>query len=218
MFNKNIVNRIIRTLILSDFFLLFSVGLLAPIFAIFVIENIGNKIEIIGYAVSCYWITRSIMVIPFSRLMDKIKGELDEYFFMALGTFIIAAVPMFYIISSEPWHIYLLQMLSGLAYAIAVPAWRIVFTNNVDRNIVGFEWSLEDVGVGIATASSATIGALIVNKFGFNVLFCIIFLFGTISSLILLTLSKDKKSFIREWLHELHSKTDKAPFKIHTLK
>jgi MFS family permease len=209
------VNRIIRTIIISDFFLFFAVGLLGPIFAVFLMEHIENRIEIVGYAVSCYWLTRVIMVMPLSRLMDKIKGELDEFFFMALGTFMIGAVPLFYLLASEPWHVYLLQVLNGLAYALAVPAWRIVFTNNVDRHIVGYEWSLEDVAVGIATALSASLGAIIADKFGFDVLFFIIFAFGTISALILLTLNIGKRSFLRELLH---NGPDKAPLKIDSFK
>lgn len=198
MIHKTIVNKVIRTLILSDFFLFFSLGLLTPIFAVFVMENIGNKIEIVGFSVSCYWIMRGILVIPLSRLMDKLRGEVDEYFFMAIGTFLTAVIPMFYIISTEPWHIYLLQAINGFANAMAVPAWRILFTNHVDKKIVGFEWSLEDVGVGIATASSATIGAVIADTFGFIVLFGIIFVFGVTSAIVLLTLNKSKKMALRE--------------------
>lgn len=209
------VNRIIQTLIISDFFLFFAVGLLGPIFAVFLLEHIENRIEIVGYAVSSYWLTRVIMVMPLSRLMDKIKGEVDEFFFMALGTFMIGAVPLFYLLASESWHVYLLQVVNGLAYALAVPAWRIVFTNNVDRHIVGYEWSLEDVAVGIATALSASLGAIIADKFGFDILFFIIFIFGTISALILLTLNIGKKSFLRELLR---NGTDKAPLKIDSFK
>ncbi|NUM25271.1 MAG: MFS transporter [Candidatus Buchananbacteria bacterium] len=216
MFDKKTVGKIIRTLIISDFFLFFAVGLLAPIFAVYILENIENRLEVIGYAVSCYWITRVIMVIPLSRVMDNIKGEFDEYFFMIIGTFLISAIPLFYIIASAPWHIYVLQIINGFAHSMAVPAWRIVFTNNVDKSIVGFEWSLEDVGVGIATASSAAIGAIVADRFGFNVLFGLIFLFGTISSLILLTLNKSKQSILRSFLGgQTH---DKGPLKIDTFK
>lgn len=215
MFKKNIINRIIRTLIISDFFLLFAVGLLAPIFAVFILENIENRIEVVGYAVSCFWITRLLLVIPISRLMDKIKGETDEYSFLIGGTFLISLVPLLYIFSSEPWHVYLIQILNGLAYSMAVPAWRIVFTNNVDRHIVGFEWSLEDVGIGIATAASASIGALIVGNYGFNVLFVMMFLFALISALILSTLLKSKRSLIKKIFG---NRANKAPIKIDGIK
>lgn len=177
--------------------------------------NVDNKIEVIGYATACYWITRVIMAIPISRLLDKIKGELDEYSFMIAGTFLMAVIPLFYTISSEPWHIYLLQGISGLANSMAVPAWRIIFTNHIDKKIIGFEWSLEDVGVGIATASSAAIGAVIADRLGFNVLFVIISFFGVISAFILTAIRKNKKN-IFEFL--VRDALDRAPLKIDTFK
>lgn len=212
---NNTINKTIRTLIVSDFFLFFSMGLLAPIFAVFILHDIANKIEVIGYAVSIYWIVRVVTVVPFSHLMDKMKGEMDEYYFMIAGTFIISCVPLFYIFSNEPWHIYLLQIISGLANSMAVPAWRILFTNHIDSRIIGFEWSLEDVGVGIATASSASLGAFIADKYGFNALFIIIFIFGLIGTSILLSLGQNKQSVIKRLFHR---QGDMAPFKIDDIK
>lgn len=213
--SHNTVNKTIRSLIVSDFFLFFALGLLSPIFAVFILNNVGNKIEVIGYAVAIYWLTRVLTVIPFSHLMDKLKGEMDEYYFMIIGTFIIACVPLFYIISSQPWHIYLLQIVLGLANSMAVPAWRILFTNHLDSRIIGFEWSLEDVGVGVATATSAVIGAYIADKFGFNFLFTAIFIIGLIATGILLTLSQSKRSVIKELFRR---RGDKAPLKIDGIK
>ena len=40
--SKNNVNKIIRALIVSGFFLFFSLGLLMPIFAIFILNNIED--------------------------------------------------------------------------------------------------------------------------------------------------------------------------------
>lgn len=215
MFNKNKISTTIRFLILSDFFLLFALGLLAPIFAVFILENIQNKIEVIGYAMSCYWLTRVVMVIPFSRIMDKVRGEIDEYSFIIIGTFLISVIPLFYIVSTAPWHIYVLQIVNGIANAMAVPAWRILFTNHIDKKIVGLEWSLEDVGVGIATASSATIGAFIASKLGFNVLFCTISFFGLIATIILIVLSKKKGMILNRFIT---NKAGKAPLKLDTFK
>ena len=212
---KNKVNKTIRALIISDFFLFFSMGLLAPIFAVFILSNVENKIAVIGYAVSIYWLVRVITVVPLSHLMDKMKGEMDEYYFMIFGTFLASCVPLFYIFSNQPWHIYLLQIVSGLANSMAVPAWRILFTKHIDSRIVGFEWSLEDVGVGVATASSATLGAFIADKFGFNTLFIVITVFGIIGTLILLRLGHSKRSIIKDIFYQ---QSNKAPFKIDDIK
>lgn len=215
MIASNKINKTIRFLIISDFFLFFAVGLLTPIFAVFILKNIDNRIEVIGYAVSCYWITRVLAVVPLSRLMDKIKGEIDEYAFMIAGTFLISIIPLFYIISTESWHIYLLQFINGLANSMAIPAWRILFTNHIDTRVVGFEWSLEDIGVGIATAVSASVGAYVAGKFGFNILFGAISFFGLVSVFTLLMLSKEKKGIIRNLLR---NKTNRVPIKIDTFK
>lgn len=215
MLDINKVSKTIRFLILSDFFLFFAIGLLAPIFAVFILENIENKIEVVGYAVSCYWITRVIMVIPLSHLMDKIKGEFDEYSFMVAGTFLVSIIPLFYIISSAPWHLYLLQVINGLANSMMVPAWRIIFTNHVDRKIVGFEWSLEDVGVGIATALSAGIGAFIADRFGFDILFWVIAFLGMVSVLVLIIMGKEKKKTLK---NSKVNRSDRVPLKLDTFK
>ncbi len=209
------INKTIRFLVASDFFLFFAVGLLGPIFAVFVLKNIENRIEVIGYAVSCYWITRVVTVVPLSRLMDKIKGEFDEFTFMIAGTLLISLIPLFYIASSASWHIYVLQCLNGLANSMAVPAWRILFTNHVDRQVIGFEWSLEDIGVGVATAISAAVGAFIASKFGFTVLFVIISAIGLVSVAILLVLSLQEPDVVKRLRR---NKINQAPLKIDTLK
>ncbi len=209
------INPTVKLLIISDFFLFFAVGLLSPIFAVFVLDNIENKIEVIGLAASFYWLTRVIMVVPFSKLMDKLQGETDEYSFMIFGTFLISIVPLLYLISSKPWHIYLAQIIYGFANSMAVPAWRIIFTNHIDRKIIGFEWSLEDVAVGLATATSATLGAFIANRFGFDFLFMTISFFGLFSTLVLLFANREKKGLLKKIFS---GKTERSPLKIDTIK
>jgi MFS family permease len=195
--NMNLVTRI---LVLSDFFLFFSYGLLAPIYAVFILNKIqGSGLEIIGIATAIYWLSRVASVIPLSHLMDRIKGEKDEYIFMIIGTFFISSAPLIYIFATEPWHIYLVQVLNGVAFSMIIPAWRVIFTKNINNDHVGYEWSLDDVGVGIATAISAALGAFIAQKFGFNTLFVFIFFVGMVSILVLLLIYRGQGSFL-EWV------------------
>lgn len=170
MFKK--VNFVISTLIISDLFLFFALGLLTPLFGVFVLENIENStFEVIGTATAMYWIARVVCVIPLSRIMDKIKGEKDEYYAVVIGTFSMALLPLGYIFATEPMHIYIIEFLKGIAGALTVPAWRILFTKFIDKKTVGFGWSFEDFCVGLATAVSAYVGAYIADNFGFDVLF-----------------------------------------------
>jgi predicted MFS family arabinose efflux permease len=93
---------------------------------------------------------------------------------------------------------------------MAIPAWRILFTNHIDRRLIGYEWSVEDVSVGVATAASAAFGAFIAKVFGFNVLFILISVLGILGSLVLLFLFKEKKIFaesVRRLEKNLKTKT-----------
>src|SRR3990167_1571048 len=154
------INRVIKLLILSDFIFYFALGLLSPIFAVFILKNInGSTLQVVGLATAFYWIARVISTVPLSRLMDKTDGEKDEFYFMVIGTFILSSLPLFYLIMSQSWHLYLIQFLSGLAGSMAVPGWRTLVTDHLDRGRTGYEWSLEDISIGIATAVSAYLGS-----------------------------------------------------------
>lgn len=187
------VNRVIRHLVLSDFFLNFAFGLLAPIFAVFVLQNIeGSTLKVIGLATTFYWISRTATTVPLSRLMDRTNGERDEYYFMIIGSFLMSSLSLFYIMAYLPWHIYLIQLIMGLANSMAVPAWRILFTDHIDRGRTGYEWSLEDVALGTAVGASAYFGSVIADRFGFELVFIIIAILGYIATAVfLIPLKKD---------------------------
>lgn len=213
------VNRVIRHLVISDFFINFAFGLLAPIFAVFVLRSIeGGSLRVIGLATACYWIVRTATTVPLSRFMDRTDGERDEFYFVVAGTFVLSSMPLFYIFASLPWHIYLIQAILGLVNSMAVPGWRILFTNHLDKGKTGFEWSLEDIAIGISVGASAYLGSIIADKFGFQVVFIMLAVLGYVSTAILSTLKNEARSLAqirREKLFQtLQSKRDSfAPFK-----
>ncbi|MBI2062933.1 MAG: MFS transporter [Candidatus Yanofskybacteria bacterium] len=214
------VNRVIRHLVISDFFINFAFGLLAPIFAVFVLNNIeGGSLRVIGLATACYWIVRTATTVPLSRFMDRTDGERDEFYFVVAGTFIMSSLPLFYIFVSLPWHIYLIQAVLGLVNSMAVPGWRILFTDHIDRGKTGFEWSLEDIAIGISVGSSAYLGSILADKFGFKVVFILLAAMGYVSTIILSTLKNDAKTLMQikreKLLQTLKLKRESAaPFKL----
>ena len=197
------VNRVIRHLVISDFFLNFAFGLLAPIFAVFVLQNIeGSTLKVIGLATAFYWISRTATTVPLSRLMDKTNGERDEYYFMIVGSFLMSSLPLFYITASLPWHIYLIQFLMGLANSMAVPAWRILFTDHIDRGRTGYEWSLEDIAIGLSVGISAYLGSVLADKFGFQIVFILLTLLGYIATAVFLIPLKNEAKTLSQFRRE----------------
>src|SRR3989344_7496922 len=96
---SKIINKIIKTLIVSDFFLNSGWGMMGPIFAIFIVKNVATgditeAAKIAGFAALSFWITKSLLQIPIGRYLDKNHGEKDDFWFMVAGTFLLALVPI----------------------------------------------------------------------------------------------------------------------------
>lgn len=189
------VNRVIRHLVISDFVLNFAFGLLAPIFAVFILKEIeGSTLKVVGLATTFYWVARTLTTVPMSKLMDKTDGERDEFYFAVTGSFILSSIPLFFLLASVPWHIYLIQFLSGLANSMAVPAWRILFVGHLDRGKTGYEWSLEDIAIGLSVGISAYLGSFLADKFGFQVVFIFLSILGYLATLLLVPIGRDAKT------------------------
>lgn len=214
------VNRVIRHLVISDFVLNFAFGLLAPIFAVFVLKNIeGGTLRTIGLATTFYWITRTATTVPLSRFMDRTDGERDEFYFVIVGSFIMSSLPLFYLFARFPWHIYAIQLVMGMANSMAIPAWRILFTGHIDRGRTGFDWSLEDIAIGLAVGASAYIGSFLADRFGFEIIFVLLAILGYLATILLMPISRDAKNLAQlkreKRLESLRAKHEvPAPFKL----
>src|SRR3989344_1634829 len=166
---SNGINRVIRCLIAYDFVLNFAFGLLSPIFAVYVLRNVGGAdLKVIGTAISIYWLPRVFFTTPLSRFIDKNDGERDEFYFTIVGTLIISTIPILLIFAKLPWQLYVIQFIHGLANSMAVPGWRILFTDHIDKGATGYARSIEDIAIGVAVGSSAYLGSLLADQFGFT--------------------------------------------------
>ncbi|MFH1769399.1 MAG: MFS transporter [Parcubacteria group bacterium] len=166
------VNMVIRKLVVADFLFWFSPGMLTPVFAVFVLENIENsKLEMVGIAFAMYWLARVLTTVPISRFMDRTRGKKDEFFFLLAGALMWAIVPLFFLLATLPIHLYIIQFLLGIAGSLQIPAWRILFTYHIDKEKIGYEWSLDDLSVGVATGTAAFVGSFIASRLGFDYVF-----------------------------------------------
>ncbi|MFZ2970786.1 MAG: hypothetical protein WA063_06570 [Minisyncoccia bacterium] len=92
------MNKVLRSLTLSDISSMGGFGLLAPIFAIYINDNImGGSILAIGVATTIYELTKSFVQIPISKYTDKEIGNVREFDMLLLGSIIVTLVPLLYI-------------------------------------------------------------------------------------------------------------------------
>jgi len=186
-----VINKIIKTLIASNFFFNSGWGMLGPVFAIFIVQNIavGDPIQgakVAGFAAFIYWFLKSVLQIPIAHYVDKIHGEKDDFWFMVLGTFINAIVPFGYLVSFLPWHIYAFQVVEAIGMAMLVPARNAVFTRHIDRGREAVEWGMDSTFVGFGIGISGAIGGLFVAIFGFKIVFILTGVFTLVATFLLL--------------------------------
>lgn len=175
-------------MIISDFLLNWGWGLLAPVFALFLTQNIAGGdfrkgAEIAGGAALLYWVLKSIFQIPIGLWLDKTKGEKDDFYFMVLGDFLIGLCAFGYLFSSKVWHVYLLQALQAISMAMLVPSFSAVFTRHIDKGKEAFDWSIKSTSFGFAVGISGGIGGFLVSRFGFEIIFILVGIFSFLSSL-----------------------------------
>lgn len=188
------INKIIKTLIGADLVFLSALGIVTPIFAIFITDKIkGGNIEVVGFAAAIYWIGRSIIEIPIAKFLDRTKGEKDDLYFLVGGYCICALVNFGYIFSSLPWHIYLLEAIYAIGAALSWPAWSALFTRHIDKGKEGFEWSVEHVAFSAGIGITGALGGIIVTGMGFNVAFFFAGIFALVGGLLPLIVCNDVK-------------------------
>jgi MFS family permease len=196
------VNKIVKYLILADIAFWSGWGLITPIFAIFVVNKIdGGNALVVGIATAVYWIMRSLLVFPFGVVVDKYKGERDDYFFVVSGNLIVSLTLFGYIFASLPWHIYLFQGFCGLGMAMSLAGWRAIFTKNIDKGKEATEWSLDDTMLSMGTAAAGVLAGWMVYKFGYEQTFLAAGILGLLSVVVLLSLRKEIEGVFNRNFH-----------------
>jgi len=186
------INKVIKVLVSSDLALLFGWGLINPILAIFIVENInGGDAKVAGMAVGIYWLTKSVIQIPIANYLDKNHGEKDDYYFLIGGILLASLTPFGFIFATLPWHIYLLQIIHALGLAAALPAWCGIFTRHIDKGKEAQSWALDSSALGIGAGAAGIIGGTVAEIFGFTPLFIGVGVFGIIAALLCLLIRKE---------------------------
>lgn len=181
------INNLVKLFIVSDVLIVSGFGLLAPIFAVFITDNIvGGSLEVVGISSMIYALTYGLSQIPFGLWIDKIRGERDDFWFMFIGSMGISTVPFLYLLVETPIALYITQFVYGAFSSMISPAWMAIFTRHIDDGQEGFQWSVYNTLVSLGTALAAAVGAFFASRFGFDNLFIVVGVLSLIGSFALL--------------------------------
>lgn len=177
------MHRVLRALILSDLFILGSFGLVQPIFAVYMMQNVaGTTLTAIGVAVAIQLITKSVLQIMVARWTDEEPGNRRELVTLFIGSLLMSLVSFGYIWAANLSVLYVLQFLYGLGGALAFPGWVVIYTRYIRSEKAGYEWSVYSTVVSLGTAAAAAIGAYLAEVYSFTHLFVIIGAFSLIGA------------------------------------
>lgn len=183
------INPVVKFLTISDIMILTSFGLITPIFAIFITDNIqGGTVEVAGLATAIYLFTKSLGQVPVARYIDSIKGEKDDFWIMFAGSIGIVLVPVLYLFINTPLTLFLVQFFYGASAAMVFPAWMAIFTRHIDREHEGMEWGVYRTMIDFGCAVAASLGGLLAYRFGFQPLFIVISIVSFFGALFLLSI------------------------------
>lgn len=162
----------IKILLVADGFMSFSLGMLGPIYAIFV-EKIGGDILDASWAYSTYMITAGVVMYILSKWEDRSKHKEK---FIVMGYALTAVGCLLYVFVTSQTTLLIAQIILGLAIAVLDPAFDAIYAHFVTQKEEASNWGIWESTNYIITAIAAIAGGYIAKVFGFQVLFVCMFL------------------------------------------
>lgn len=172
------MNKTYKILLIVSLLASFGDNLIGPFYAVYV-ENIGGTVLDIGFTATVFGISTGIMMIVIGKLSDQLNKELITvvgYASYALGSFL-------YLIISSPWQLFGLQVVFAFGTACLAAPLTALFAEYIQKGKEGEQWGFEGGGPFLAAGIATFIGTLIVNQWGFKVLFLSMFLIQIIATI-----------------------------------
>lgn len=144
-----------------------GVGLIGPIYPIFILNRFPASILDVGLLLTIFGLVSALFKAPAGRMVDIYGRE---------GVFLIGAIlgslcSVAYIFASSIVHLYLIEFLSGVSYAFQNPARLaliVELTGKRDRGFfIGLSESIYDIAGSIATLLAAAMA----DNLGFESIF-----------------------------------------------
>jgi predicted MFS family arabinose efflux permease len=192
-------NITIRYLLITNYLNLFAFAFFNPLFALYVL-HLGGKPEIVGIAWGVNMYAAALMILLFGRYENQKKNQEK---LVVMGYFVLAAGAASYLLVSNVWQIFIVQIINALGMGLMTPAWRTAYAAGEDKGKETIEWSLVDGGGRFFIASGAMVGSLIYKFYGFTGIFILITLIQLVAAFISLRLLKSPGLSIKSEIQPL---------------
>ena len=161
------LNKNLRLLIFVNTIIVFTVGLFAPFYAVFV-QKIGGGVALAGVSWALFSVVSGIFILMLSKWELRVK---KRHVLLALGYIIRAIVFLSYAFMDNIPQLLVTQILWGIAGAVGTPAFDSLYTSNTSKEASIVEWGDWEGISAIATGIAALIGGFLIQMIGFRILF-----------------------------------------------
>ena len=176
----------LKILLPADSFYVLALGMLGPIYAVFV-QQIGGNILEAGTAWALFMITSGVGIFLMGDIQDRIK---NNKLFLVAGYLMRSLGFLGYYFVSNLVQMFLLQVFLGLTTITIMPASYSFYSKHVEKKNLASQWAawqgIWDGGQGIA----ALIGSVIAAFYGFKTLFLVMFSISLMSFVISINLKE----------------------------
>lgn len=172
----------IKVLLVADGWVNLALGMIGPIYAIFV-EEIGGDILDASTAYAAYMCTAGIVMYTLSKWEDRSKHKEK---FIIIGYALTSLGCLMYFFVHDQSMLLLTQAVLGIAIAILDPAFDAIYSHYVQVAQEASDWGTWEAMSYVVTGIAALIGGYVVNLYGFRILFIVMFiisLLGTFHSM-----------------------------------
>lgn len=144
-----------------------TLGLLGPIYAIYV-EKIGGGILEASGTYAIFALIHGGLVMLLGKLTDRVK---EQKYFMVAGFLISAVGFLGYLFVKNLSQLIAVQTTLGIAMAIMTPANYALYTKNLDRGKFAAQWGTMEGIYYITQGLTAFAGGIVASYIGFQAIF-----------------------------------------------
>lgn len=160
---------IIKTLTANDVSFWGADALIMVVLALFIVSFVKDATVLhVGIAFTINRAVGALAAIPLGRWFDAHKGYLDEV--TALAGACLATGSLYVVLSfvTHVWQLYVIMFFLGIAYAINLSAWRILFYSHVHKEEFGQTVGVYQTAYSLGIALFMAIGGFAGERFGYD--------------------------------------------------
>jgi DHA1 family multidrug resistance protein-like MFS transporter len=182
-------NTALLALLLSNSLVLISLGMLVPIYALFV-QQVGGGALSAGFTAGALAFTSALSALISGRLIDKFSRSKTRYF-LIVGWAMIGVSSLAYLLVDNVGMLFAVQIFAGFVNTVSSPAFDTLYSRHLDRSSTGQEYGVWNASYFITAGIGSVLGGAIVSLYGFNGVFIMMSALAFLASAYISTIKKE---------------------------